>query len=63
MEGDSLKGRSSRKTKAQLSEENDSLRQSEVRFRTLANLAPVVIYHTDAQGLITYFNQRKGLSL
>ena len=37
-----------------------ALRQSEARFRTLAILAPVAIYHTDAQGLVTYFNERWG---
>ena len=36
----------------------EALRESEERYRTLANVAPVGIFHTDAQGLVTYVNER-----
>jgi len=35
-----------------------ALRESEVRYRTLATVAPVGIFHTDAQGLVTYVNEK-----
>jgi PAS domain S-box-containing protein len=36
----------------------DSIRQSEVRYRTLFDLVPVAVYTCDARGLIQEFNQR-----
>ena len=36
----------------------EELRQSEERFRLLANLAPVGVYQTDAQGRCRYVNER-----
>ncbi|MBN1935859.1 MAG: PAS domain S-box protein [Anaerolineae bacterium] len=35
-----------------------ALRQSEARFRTLSDLAPVGVYQTDAQGRCQYVNER-----
>jgi PAS domain S-box-containing protein len=40
----------------------DSLRQSEVRFRELADLLPQIVFETDLNGTLTFFN-RIGLSL
>ena len=36
----------------------ERMREIEARYRTLANLSPVGIFHTDAQGLVTYVNER-----
>ena len=36
----------------------DSIRQSELRYRTLFDLVPVAVYTCDADGLIQEFNQR-----
>ena len=36
----------------------DSLQTSEARYRALAALAPVGIFHSDAQGLVTYVNEK-----
>ncbi len=37
--------------------ENDALKQSEERFRSIADSAPVLMWMTDADGLCTYVNQ------
>ena len=36
----------------------DELKESEARFRTLAEAIPQIVWTTDAQGQITFFNQR-----
>jgi len=35
----------------------DALRESEARFRELADLLPQIVFETDARGRLTYFNQ------
>jgi PAS domain S-box-containing protein len=40
----------------------DSLRESERRFRELADLLPQIVFETDENGILTFFN-RMGLSL
>lgn len=36
----------------------EALRESEERYRQLANLLPVAVYTCDASGMITYYNQQ-----
>jgi PAS domain S-box-containing protein len=36
----------------------DALGESEIRYRTLASMAPVGIFHTDVQGQVTYVNEK-----
>ena len=37
---------------------DEALRRSEARYRTLTSVAPVGIFHTDAQGLVIYVNEK-----
>jgi PAS domain S-box-containing protein len=37
---------------------DDALRESEARFRNMADTAPVMIWVTDSEGLCTFFNRR-----
>jgi len=41
----------------------DALRESEARFRELADLLPQIVFETDEKGVLTYFNKLGLLSL
>jgi PAS domain S-box-containing protein len=37
---------------------SDALRESEAKFRAIANLVPDLLWRNDTQGLTTWYNQR-----